>query len=144
MSLSRQPVTDVQATVVRLHDEAHLSLDQIAQQLDVTKERVRQIYVAAHAALQDFADHGPKAICLLPGRARSVLNHCNYHSWAEVRAAMENGELQILQGGIMVYWRKSSLRSVGRKTWFALYEWAGRPVMPHCNWHSIYYPSDPK
>ena len=141
--LSREPLTDVQATVIRLHDEAQLSFYQIGRQLEVTATRVRQIYVTAHARLRDFTAHGPTAVCLLPGRARWILEYCGYQSWAEVPAAMETGELQILHEGRNVYWQKTMLPSVSRKTWSILYEWAGRPVLPPCDWNSIYRPSAP-
>jgi hypothetical protein len=138
--LSRQPLTDVQAAVVRLHDEAQLSFEQIGRQSDVTRTRVRQIYFEAHARLRDFNANGYTAICLLPGRARSVLKSCGLTSWAETRAAMEAGHLQAQQGGHLVFWRKQLLWSVSRKTWSVLYEWAGRPVLPPCDWHSLYRP----
>jgi hypothetical protein len=142
--LSREPLTDVQATVVRLRDEAQLTFAQISQQLEVSPVRVRQIYRQAHDHLRDFAAHGQRAIRLLPPRARTVVRYCGYHSWADVRAAMETGELQMSRGGATVCWQKTVLRSVNRKTWAALYEWAGRPAMPPYTWESIYGPSKQK
>jgi len=129
MSLRLQPVSEVQAAVVRLHDEARLSFIQIARQLEVTDSRVKQIYAEAHHCLRDFAAHGPKAICLLPGRARWLLEYCGYQSWAEVRTAMETGELQLTLSGAGVLWQKTMLPSVSHKTWSALYDWAGRPTL---------------
>lgn len=140
--LSSEPLTDVQATVVQLHDDAQLSFAQIGQQLDVTPVRVRQIYRKAHDHLRDFSLHGSKAICLLPPRARTIVEYCGYQSWANVRTAMETGELQALNGGISVFWQKTMLRSVGLKMWSVLYEWAGQPSMPPCDLHSINRPSD--
>jgi hypothetical protein len=130
----------MQAAVVHLRDEAHLTFDQIGRQLEVTPVRVRQIYRQAHGYLSDFAAHGPKAICLLPPRARTVLKFCGYQSWAEVRTAMETGELQMLHGGHSVFWQRTPLTSVGPKTWAVLYEWAGQPIMPPCTLQSILRP----
>ena len=142
--LSREPVTDVQAAVVKLHDEAQLTFAQIGQQLDVTPVRVAQIYRKAHEHLRDFAAHGSKAICLLPPRARTIVKSCGYQSWANVRTAMETGELQTMQDGISVFWKKKMLSSVGPKTWSVLYEWAGQPIMPPCTWQSLYGESTPE
>lgn len=135
MSASSQPLNEVQAAVLRLHDEAHLSFDQIARQLDVTTSRTRQIYRVAATRAADLAANGPHAICLLPGRARWVVRSCGYRSRAEVRTAMEAGELCTWNHGEAVYWHETMLRGVSRKTWCALYEWAGRPVLPPRSWN---------
>lgn len=131
--LSSPSLTEVQSTVIRLHDEAHLSFDQIGRQLEVNGARARQIYVEAHARQRDLAANGVHAICCLPGRARSVLQACGLNSWAETRAAMETGELRAAQGGHVVLWRKQLLGAVSRKTWAVIYEWAGRPLVPFYN-----------
>ncbi len=138
MSTSREPFTDVHAAVLRLHDDARLTFREIARQLDLCPQRAVQIYHEAATRAADLAANGPHAICLLPGRARWILEHCGFHSRAEVRAAMESGELCTLGAGTAVYYRKSMLPSVSRKTWFALYDWAGRPEMPPCDRSSIY------
>jgi hypothetical protein len=130
MSASSQPLNEVQAAVLRLHDEAQLSFDHIARQLDVSTRRVRQIYRVAATRAADLAANGPHALCLLPARARWVVHACGYHSRAEVRTAMEAGELVTWNRGAAVFWHKTMLRGVGHKTWFALYKWAGQPVLP--------------
>lgn len=132
-----QALSEVQAAVVGLRDEVGLGFDQIARQLEVSGTRAQQIYREALDRRREVAVNGSRAVCLLPGRARWVLEFCGYTSWAQVRAAMETGELQAWHEGEAVYWRRTMLRSVGRKTWAALYEWAERPILPPCDPHPI-------
>ncbi len=80
MSLPNQPLTEIQDTVFRLCEAGHLSRDEIARQLEVSPERVRQIYAAASAKLKDFADHGEDALSLLPVRVRRVVVDCGIPS----------------------------------------------------------------
>jgi hypothetical protein len=116
--------------VVRLRDEEKLTFREIGARLGKTSERVRQIHVKARVKLKDFAENGEDALSLLPMRACRLVVNLKIGCRASARAAMESGRLSWQDGICGIFWDGDMLRQMNRKTWVALYEWAGCPTMP--------------
>jgi transcriptional regulator with XRE-family HTH domain len=130
MKLRDKLLNEREELVVRLREEEKLTLQEIGERLGVSRERVRQIHINARIKLKDFAENGEAALSLLPMRARRVVEELKIGSHARARAAMESGRLACSWGGHAIFWDGAMLRQLSRKTWAALYEWAGSPVMP--------------
>lgn len=126
MALRRTPLNEQEATVVRLHRDEKLTHRQVAAQLGVSSERVRQIYRAAKARLKDFAENGDDALSRLPTRAITILSNLGITSRAQTRAAIDSGRLSWSERGSgSMRWDGTPLRLGGWHTWVVLHEWTG-------------------
>ena len=130
MKIRHDLLNEQEKLVVRLRDEETLALREIGERLGVSREWVRQIHINARIKLKDFAENGEDALSLLPMRARRVVVDLKIGSRALAREAMESGRLSWRAGIGGIFWEGYMLRQLSRKTWAALYEWAGRPAMP--------------
>jgi len=128
-NLHEQPLNEVEEMVFRLCEAGKLTPLEIARQLEVSHERVRQIYQAARDKLNDIVEHGEDALSLLPSRARRIVVDLKIPSRSLVRSAIESGRLSWNKGFGSIHWDGVMLRRVSHKTWAALYEWAGRPTL---------------
>jgi len=124
------PLTEQEEMVFRLCEAGRLPRREIARQLEVSATRVGQIYAAAKTKLQDFAEHGEDALTLLPARARQVVLDCGIPSRSQARSAIESGRLTWAEGIGGIFLEDTMLPKVSRKTWAALYAWAGHPPRP--------------
>lgn len=126
MTLRHTPLDEQEALVVRLHQDEKLTHREVAAQLGVSSERVRQIYRGAKARLKDFAENGDNALSRLPTRAITVLNNIGITSRAETRAAIESGRMSWrARGRGSMCWDGQPLRLGGWHTWVVLHEWTG-------------------
>ena len=114
----------------RLCEAGKLTRQEIARQLEVSSTRVGQIYAAARAKMQDFAEHGEDALTLLPARARKVVLDCGIPSRSQTRSAVESGRMTWTEGIGGIFWDGIMLPKVSRKTWAALHAWAGHSPRP--------------
>ena len=130
MKIPPKLLNEREKLVVRLRDEEKLSLREIGARLGVSREWARQIHVNASAKLKDFAENGEGAVSLLPMRARRVVKELKIGSRVLAREAMESGRLSWRAGIGGIFWEGYMLRQLSRKTWAALYEWAGSPALP--------------
>jgi hypothetical protein len=126
MALRHTLLNEQEASVVRLHRDEKLTHREVAAQLGVSSERVRQIYRVAKARLNDFAENGDNALARLPTRAITVLNNIGITSRAQTRAAIETGRLSWSERGRgSMRWSGQPLRLGGWHTWVVLHEWTG-------------------
>lgn len=132
MVLRHTPLNEQEEKVVRLHRDEKLTHREIAAQLGVSHERVRQIHRAAKARLKDFAENGDDALSRLPTRAITFLTNLDIATRAQTRAAIESGRLSWRRklGRGSMCWDGQSLRLGGWHTWVILHEWAGLPSPP--------------
>jgi predicted DNA-binding protein (UPF0251 family) len=124
------PLTEQEEMVFRLCEAGKLTRREIARQLEVSSSRMGQIYAAARTKLQDFAEHGEDALTLLPARARQVVVECGIPSRSQARSAIESVRLTWTEGIGGIFWDGIMLPKVSRKSWIALYSWAGHPPLP--------------
>jgi predicted DNA-binding protein (UPF0251 family) len=124
------PLTEQEELVFRLCEAGKLTRREIARQLEVSSTRVGQIYTAARTKLQDFAEHGEDALTLLPARVRQLVVDCRIPSRSQARSAIESGRLTWAEGIGGIFLEDTMLPKVSRKTWAALYAWAGHPPRP--------------
>jgi predicted DNA-binding protein (UPF0251 family) len=124
------PLTEQEEMVFRLCEAGKLTRREIARQLEVSSTRVGQIYAAARTKLQDFAEHGEDALTLLPARVRQLVVDCRIPSRSQARSAIESGRLTWAEGIGGIFLEDTMLPKVSRKTWAALYAWAGHPPRP--------------
>ncbi len=113
-----------------LCEAGKLTRREIARQLEVSTNRVGQIYAAAIRKQKDFAEHGEDALTLLPSRVRRVVLDCGIPSQAQVRAAIATRRLTWNEGFGSILWDGHMLPKVSRKSWAALHAWAGHPPLP--------------
>jgi predicted DNA-binding protein (UPF0251 family) len=130
MKLPHNLLNEREKLVVCLRDEEKLTLREIGARLGVSREWVRQIHINARIKLKDFAANGEDALSLLPMRARRMVEELKIGSTALAREAMESGRLSWLAGAGGIIWEGYMLHQLSRKTWAALYEWAGSPALP--------------
>jgi predicted DNA-binding protein (UPF0251 family) len=123
-------LSDHEAMVFQLCQQGKIPRRDIARQMEVSENRVTQIYQAAQRKIKDVAEHGEDALCLLPARVRRVVEDHGIGSRALARQAIESGRLSWLDGIGGIFWDGVMIRQVSRKTWAALYAWAGRPPLP--------------
>ena len=116
--------------IIRLHEEEKLSHQEISVRLGLSVTGANYVYHEAQKKLRDFAENGEDALSLLPARARRVALTLKLDSRARARAAMEAGQLSWISGIGGIIWEGVMLRQASKKTWSALYEWAGRPALP--------------
>jgi hypothetical protein len=128
MSLRHKPLEEREELVVRLHEEENLTWREAGVRLGLSHACAWQIYIAAKARLKDFAENGADALSRLPMRARRLVVAHNIGSRALTRSAIESGRLSWNEGFRSIQWDGAILRQMGRITWAALYEWAGRPL----------------
>lgn len=126
MALRHTPLNEQEAAVVRLHGDEKLTHREVAAQLGVSSERVRQIYRVAKARLKDFAENGDDAFSRLPTRAVTVLTNLGIASRAQTRTAIDSGRLSWSERGRgSMRWDGKPLRLGGWHTWVVLREWTG-------------------
>jgi hypothetical protein len=130
MKLRDKLLNEREKLVVRLIEEENLTWREVSVRLGLSYEWVRLIHHAARAKLNDFERNGEDALSLLPRRARRLVVNLKISSRASARAAMESGRLSWHNGIGGIFWDRVMLPRLSRKTWVALYEWAGRPTMP--------------
>lgn len=132
MVLRHTPLNEQDSLVVRLHEDEKLKYSQIAAQLGVSTERVRQIYRTAKSRLQAFAEHGDDALSRLPTRAITFITNLDIATRAQTRAAIESGRLSWRRklGRGSMCWDGQSLRLGGWRTWVILHEWTELPSPP--------------
>lgn len=130
--LPEQVLNEQEARVVHLRDEQKWRLQQIADELGVSKERVRQCYSRARAKLADVEQHGEEALSLLPSRAARIVQDYELSTRAEVRMAILTGLIY------WSYWGGESLctdgwrtRNAGWQCWEHLNAWARLPPPVH-------------
>jgi O-succinylbenzoate synthase len=99
MALRHSPLNEHEALGVRLHQDEKLNHREVAAQLGVSSERVRQIYRVAKARLKDFAENDDDALARLPTRAITVLSEICIATRAQTRAAIETGRLSWSERG---------------------------------------------
>ena len=114
----------------------------IGRAMDLSRERVKQVYLDAQARLKDYAKNGPDALSLLPGRARQFLELFSLPTRAAVREAIEAGKLKWNEDKKALMFGESYPRNYGWGVWVVLCEWAGLPrpespsqrcvTCPHC------------
>ena len=127
--VTKNPLTELEETVKHLCESGKLTRREIARQLEVSANRVGQIYAAAIRKQKDFAEHGEDALTLLPSRVRRVVLDCGIPSRAQVRAAIATGRLTWIEGIGGILWDGRMLPKVSRKSWAALHAWAGHPPL---------------
>ena len=126
MALRHTPLNEREALVVRLHRDEKLTHREVAAQLGVSSERVRQIYRVSRARLKDFDENGDDALSRLPTRAITVLSNIGLATRAQTRAAIETGRLSWSERSRgSMRWDGQPLRLGGWHTWVVLHEWTG-------------------
>jgi DNA-binding CsgD family transcriptional regulator len=130
MKLRDKLLNDREKLVVRLREEEKLTCQEIGVRLGMSPSMVSHIHITARRKLRDFAENGEDALSLLPRRVRRLVIILQIGNRARARAAMESGRLSWHKGLVAIIWDGVMLREVSRRTWAALYEWAGRPAMP--------------
>ena len=116
--------------MVCLREKDNLTFREIGLRLGVTRQRASQIYASAIAKLKDVSENGLDALMLLPTRVRVLLIHCGIGSRSLARAAVKSGQLSWQDKIRCIRWQGKILPKAGKRTWAALYKWAGKPVFP--------------
>jgi hypothetical protein len=126
MALRRTPLNEQEAAVVSLHRDEKRTFREIAAQLGVSSVRARQIFRAANARLNDFAENGDDALSRLPQRAITLLTKLDIATRAQTRIAIESGRLSWCeQGRGAMCYDGMPLRLGGWITWTVLHAWTG-------------------
>ncbi|MDZ4403502.1 sigma factor-like helix-turn-helix DNA-binding protein [Prosthecobacter sp.] len=140
MKLLTEPLNESQKQVIALRDQG-LNYVQIARTMGFSKSRAQAMETDARRRLQDFAQNGRDALCLLPQWVLTFLKQTPWATRAEVRAAMDSGELRWDEAWRCIRYREMiPPRGGGQGIWQILCEWAGLPppfpervvICPHC------------
>jgi len=139
MELLTEPLNERQKQVIALREQG-LNYAQIARAMKFSRSRAQQMEREARRRLQDVAKNGKDALCLLPGWVLTFLKDAGWTTRAEVRAAIESGELGWDEKSKRIRHGKWGRRGTGRGMWEVLCAWVELPppfpervtTCPHC------------
>ena len=129
--MPEQVLNEQETRVVHLRDEQKWRLQQIADELGISRERVRQCHRLAKLKLADVAQHGEEALSLLPSRAASIVEYYALSTRAEVRMAILTRRIYWSYWGESLCIDGRRTRNAGWQCWEHLNAWARLPPPVH-------------
>jgi hypothetical protein len=119
-----QQFTPIQTRVVKMREEKKLTFAEIGRRMNLTRERIRQIYADAMKWRKIWSMTGEKADwAKLPSRVQKVLPSLGLKTKAQVRGAIDKGDLTYPGPSRGLHWRGERVGRLGDESWRAILKW---------------------